>query len=131
MSELSAKPVATPPDVILICHGSRNPDANTAHRELCNQLGDAIGVKVWPAFLELEQPDLPAVVADLVGNGSTKIRVMPYFLHPGNHTSKDIPQLIAQALETHRGLDISIGELFGADPKLVSVLAAQADRVIG
>ena len=111
--------------VIVIAHGSRMETANVAHHSLCARLGDQLGRTVIAAFLELATPDLPAAVRAAVGAGADRIVVVPYFVHPGNHTSRDIPALVDDARDLHRGVDITIAPLFGADPALLDVLADQ------
>lgn len=80
------------------------------------------------AFLELAPPDLDTVIDVCIERGADRIVVVPYFLHPGNHTTRDIPALVETARRRHDGCDIVITPLFGADPGVVELLTAQIDR---
>ncbi len=115
--------------VIVMAHGSRNEAANLAHRELCSALAERlVDVRILPAFLELTEPLLPEVIGVEIDAGATRIAVLPYFLHPGNHTTRDIPGLVETARATHPGIAIDISETFGSDPSVVDLLATQIVR---
>ena len=109
----------------MIAHGSRSEAANEAHRVVCGDLGRRLGRPVTAAFLEVAAPDLPTALEAAVGSGARRIVVVPYFIHPGNHTTRDIPALVEEARPRHPGVEITIAPLFGADPALLDVLADQ------
>jgi len=113
--------------VILVAHGSRVAAAGVAHRAVCEQLklklGD--GTPVEPAFLELTEPDIPTAIDGAVAAGAARVVVVPYFLHPGNHTLRDIPETIEAARTRHPSVLIEQAAVFGSDPALVSALADQ------
>lgn len=113
--------------VVLIAHGSRVPEAAVAHRAVCTQLQHKLGdgTPVEPAFLELTEPDIPAAIDRCVTDGFERIVLLPYFLHPGNHTLRDIPEAIEAARGRHPTIAIEQAAVFGADPALVSSLADQ------
>jgi sirohydrochlorin ferrochelatase len=56
--------------------------------------------------------------------------VLPYFLHPGNHTSVDLPAIVEAARARHAATAIELLHLFGADPALADAVAAQARRAL-
>ena len=85
--------------VIVVAHGSRNEAANLAHFELVERLRTlSPGVELRSAFLELAQPSILSAIDALVEEGIDSIRLLPYFLHPGNHTSRDLPAAAASAM---------------------------------
>lgn len=110
---------------VVVAHGSRNEPANDAHRRLCVDLSAATGTAVVAAFLELATPSLPAAVADLASGGATRVVVLPYFLYPGRHIQRDLPALVDEAIAANPAVDVVLGPLFGADPAVITVLAAQ------
>ena len=83
----------------------------------------ATGESVVAAFLELEGPDVGTAIAGAVAGGHDRITVMPHFLAPGNHTTRDIPALVDAARTAHPGVDIEVLPHTGEDPELVQVLA--------
>lgn len=119
--------VATRVDtVILMAHGSRNDAANTAHLDLCAAVAARVSpLTVRPAFLELTEPSLADTVATAAGEGSRVISVLPYFLHPGNHTTRDIPALVDEARVAHPELTIEIASAFGSDPSVIGIIERQ------
>lgn len=119
--------------VVLIAHGSRVPEAGAAHRVVCGQLHARLGdgTAVEPAFLELTEPDIPTAIDQAVADGAGRIIVLPYFLHPGNHTLRDIPEAIEAARQKHPTVSIEQAAVFGADPSLVSALTDQVRSALG
>ncbi|MCU1351537.1 MAG: cbiX [Acidimicrobiales bacterium] len=111
--------------VVLAAHGSRRGDANDAHRELAVSVGAALDDPVLPAFLELAEPSIGDAVDQAVAGGADRVLVLPYFLHPGNHTTHDIPAIAAQARSRHPGVTIEVLPLFGGDAGLAALIAAQ------
>ena len=122
--------------VVLVAHGSRVPEAAVAHRAVCGQLQRKIGdeavdeTTIEPAFLELNDPDIPTAIDRAVSSGAERVVVLPYFLHPGNHTLRDIPEAIEAARARHPGTSMQQAAVFGADPSLVSALADQVHNAL-
>jgi len=111
--------------VLLIAHGSRNPAAQADHERLCGLVGAAAGVTVHPAYLELAEPGIADAVADAVAAGADRVRLVPLFLHTGNHVARDIPGIVEAARGDHPGVTIQLDEHVGADPGLVDLIAAR------
>jgi sirohydrochlorin ferrochelatase len=111
--------------VVLIAHGSRNPRTAEDHAALCRRIADAAGVPVEPAFLELSQPSIPDAVDAAVAAGASAVRLVPFFLHVGNHVLSDLPELAAAAQQRHPGTPVMLEEHVGADPGLVDLLVAR------
>jgi len=118
--------------VLLVAHGSRLHAASEAHEEVCRRLGRAVDgrVRVSPAYLELADPDIPAAIDAAVATGASRVLVVPYFLHPGNHTARDIPAAVAAARARNPGATLELTDLFGGDPALVDVLATQVTDLL-
>jgi sirohydrochlorin ferrochelatase len=119
--------------VVLVAHGSKVPDAADAHRAVCRALQHEVplDVVVEPAFLELTEPDIPTAIDGAVATGAGRVLVLPYFLHPGNHTRHDIPAAVAEARKRHAGAAIELAGVFGAERGLLEVLAGQVDDLLG
>ncbi len=97
--------------LILLAHGSRADAALEAHRHLAASVADATGQIVLPAFLEMAPPDLSSTIDAAVADGTTRITVLPHFLGPGNHVSRDIPALVEAARSRHPGVTIAARRL--------------------
>lgn len=110
--------------VVLVAHGSRSEAANEAHRELCAQVAAVTGLDVTPGFLELATPSIPDALDQAVATGATRVRVVPYFLHPGRHLAEDLPRLVDEASERHRQrASIELTGHVGGDERMVQLLA--------
>lgn len=113
------------PIVIVAAHGSRAEEANAAHRRVVADMADRVAGKVEPAFLELAEPSIPAAIDAAVAAGGAPVLVLPYFLYPGRHTTRDLPAILAEATARHPGHDIRLLDLFGARAGVVEVLVQQ------
>jgi len=118
--------------VVVIAHGSRVPEAADAHRAVCDRLRYRLDgpMAVEPAFLELTDPDIPTAIDRAVAGGAERVVVLPYFLHPGNHTLRDIPEAIDAARARHPDIAIEQAAVFGADPTLDEALADQVGAAL-
>jgi len=115
---------ANGPALILIAHGSRRAEANEAHVELCRAVSTRIARMVSPAFLELAAPGIAAAIDQAVeARGARRVVLLPYFLHPGNHTREDIPAIVAEARVRHGGVQIDQLDHVGASPAVVGLIA--------
>jgi sirohydrochlorin cobaltochelatase len=104
---------------VFFCHGSRNPDWRAPFDALVADYRRRLPEqRVCLAFLELMSPTLPEVLADLAGTGLDRIRVVPLFLAPGAHTSRDLPALVAQTLEQWPALQVEVGPTLFESPAL-------------
>ena len=118
--------------LILLAHGSRHPTTTKELIDLAAVVGRALTpLSVTYAFLEMAKPSLHEAINRAVDNGATSIDVLPLFLNTGNHVTRDIPQLIAEAKRQHRGLTIRLLAHIGAHPgypALVEQVAWTADE---
>jgi sirohydrochlorin cobaltochelatase len=84
-------------------------------------------VEVRLAFLELMEPRLPEVVAELVAGGSGDITIVPVFLGQGGHLLRDLPLLTQELRAAHPDLALNVVGAVGEDP---AVLAAMTDYCV-
>lgn len=113
------------PAVVFIAHGSRAPAANEAHVAQAAALARATGLEVHAAFLELAEPSIPEAIDAAAAAGASTVVVLPYFFYPGRHVARDIPALIDEGAARNPGLAVTTMDAFGADPRVVDLLAAQ------
>ena len=108
---------------VLVAHGSRNPAAQDAHRDLVGAVAAASGTEAREAYLEAAAPSIPEALDGAVADGATRVRVFPCFLHPGNHVQVDLPRLVDEARARHPGVEIELLGHLGADPDLAQMIA--------
>lgn len=97
--------------LILFAHGSSVEPANEAVRELAKSLALRSEYdSVQPAFLELASPNLADAVGSLVRSGHERIVVVPYFLVPGRHLTRDLPGIVEELRRIYPSVPIEITE---------------------
>ena len=110
--------------VVLVAHGSRVAAANEAHQRLAALLADRPGIQVVAAFLELATPAIPEAL-DVAASAGEAVLVLPYFLLPGAHTTRDIPELVESARDRWPAVRFDLLPHVGADDALIGLLAGQ------
>lgn len=117
--------------LILVDHGSRIADANEMLERLVERLRKrGVYDVVEAAHMELAQPDLAAAFARCATQGAGSVVVVPYFLAPGNHASRDIPALAAEAAAAHPSIEWRIAAPLGIDDRLLDVVEARAGEAL-
>ena len=121
------KAIAPKPAVVLVDHGSRERAANAqlarVARALRRRLG---GQRVAVAHLSLVPPSIGAAIDACVARGAREIVVVPYFLAPGRHATRDVPRLARAAAARHAGVRVRVSAALGVHPGLVD---AVSDRI--
>jgi sirohydrochlorin cobaltochelatase len=109
--------------LILLAHGSRHPDTACEVADLAAIVSDCAAVeRVCHAFLELSSPTLPEAIAMLVSKGATAVDVLPLFLNTGNHVTRDIPELVAQAHQQYPDVEFRLLPHIGAHPAYATLI---------
>ena len=109
--------------ILLVDHGSRREEANAQLETLAEQIrARAPGEVVHIAHLELAPPDIAAGIDACVADGVDDLVVHPYFLGPGRHTTRDIPEQVAVACARHPSLRHRISEPLGLHPGVVDAI---------
>ncbi len=126
-----AHPAIPPSTIILFAHGSRDPrwaqtldDLQAALVQQAAAQGRSCVVR--QAFLELMEPRLPQVLAELGAQGTTAVAVLPVFWSEGGHVLRDLPALITQAQQQHPQLQVTVWPVLSRWPGLLDWLAGQA-----
>ena len=113
--------------VILLDHGSREPEANAQLEALAALVAARLGgARVATAHLTLAPPTLAEAAAACVGDGAREIVVLPCFLAPGRHVREDLPRLAAALRAAHPGVEVTLAEPLGAHPAVADALAERA-----
>ena len=112
--------------VVLCAHGSRAAGTAEAQQALCDALQGELGVPVLAGFLEITPPDIPTAIDAAVAGGARRVLLLPYFLHAGNHTTRDLPAIIAAAAVRHPTVEVAMTDLLGPDPRLLAICVDRA-----
>ncbi len=96
------------PGVVLLAHGSSDPETGSELRELCGILGAARpGCRFEPAFLN-QDPGLEQAVAMLVSEGRKSLRILPLLVFKGKHVLEDIPRRVEDLRTLHAGIELEL-----------------------
>ena len=112
--------------LLLVAHGSRDDQSNRIVVELATDLSARLSGRydcVKPVFLELAEPGPTRGIADCVACGVREIVVLPYFLAPGRHVTRDVPALLRAAREAHPHVHFTLLPYAGSAPRLADALA--------
>ena len=110
--------------VVLFAHGSRDPLWHQPIQAVAQRIATrSPHTSVRCAYLELTEPDLPTVAAELATAGATSLCVVPMFLGVGRHAREDLPQLMAQIQVAHPHLHISCLKAVGEQDALLDLMA--------
>jgi sirohydrochlorin cobaltochelatase len=113
------------PALLLVAHGSPDPDWRLPLEQLHATLTDQLGPRVGLAYLS-HPPGVIEVIDALADAGHVRIVVVAALLSPGGrHVKQDIPEAVARAREHRPGLEIVLIEgALGDDPGVIAALAA-------
>ncbi len=111
--------------LLLIAHGSRRAQSNTAVQALATRMQAESGLPVRAAFLELAEPSIAQGIQQCVDAGARQLDILPYFLAPGRHVREDIPRLVEAAMADHPQVHWQLLPHLGAADGLADFLLAQ------
>ena len=104
--------------IVLFGHGARNPEWARPFHAIRDVLqARAPQTQVALGFLEAMRPTLDEAIDDLVKRGAIQIDIVPIFLATGSHVAKDLPQLVATAMDRHPAISIAIATPVGQNPR--------------
>jgi sirohydrochlorin ferrochelatase len=115
----------TPPPLVAVAHGSRDPRAAATVNELLTAVRAlSPGLDVRGAFLDHCAPALPQVLGSLggSGDGSGACVVVPLLLTAAYHSKADIPARLAAASAARPGQQVSSAGTLGPHPLLTAAL---------
>jgi len=115
-------------DVLLIGHGSKDPDAKTSLQYVVDGLKDSYR-NVTHCWLEIEEPNIKQGIEVCTKNKPNVLVIVPYFLHRGAHVKRDIYEDLNPAMEESGIEDIFITEHLGTDDKLIDLVIERAKEV--
>ncbi|GAA3575763.1 sirohydrochlorin chelatase [Microlunatus spumicola] len=112
--------------VIGLAHGSRHPRGADAIEALMIAVGAAAGVPARAAYLDLAEPDLAAVVADLAAEGHRRAVVVPLLFTVAFHATVDVPEAVTEAAEASC-VELVVADIIGTGDDVAAVLRGALD----
>jgi sirohydrochlorin ferrochelatase len=100
--------------VVLVAHGSRDPRAAEATRELARAVRAARpGVAVSASWLDHTEPGPAAALRALAAAGHPRAVLVPLLLTAAYHRRVDVPAAVAAARESGPPIDVRIADVLG------------------
>jgi len=115
-------------DVMIIGHGSKDPNAQTSLDYIVNGLSDSYR-NVSRCWLEIEQPDIFEGVKKCEKDNPKVLVIVFYFLHEGAHVKTDINIDLIPALKNSNLKNTYITKHIGTDQKIINLIIERAKEV--
>jgi len=120
--------------LLLMSHGTRDPDGVSELQQLAQTIQNVAGRwRVEIGVLEFPDPALPSI-ADVIdrcaAEGVDRVAAVPLLLHQAGHSKQDMPQVLADALHRHPGVQFSSCPSLGVHPSLFEVLEERAGEPV-
>ncbi len=115
-------------DVIIIGHGSKDPNAQMSLNYIVNKLKDSYR-NVSRCWLEIEQPDIFEGIKKCEENSPKVLIIVFYFLHEGAHVKTDINNDLIPALEKSNLKETYITKHLGTDEKMIDLILERVKEV--
>src|SRR4051812_34758701 len=117
--------------LLLIAHGSREPEANADLDHVAAGLRGRGHEVVEPSFLELAEPDVEEGARRCVARGAGRVVLVPYFLSAGVHVRRDLTRARERLAQRFPGVEFRLAEPLGRHPLLVNIVAERAAEAEG
>ncbi len=115
-------------DVMIIGHGSVDPNAQMSLDFIVNQLKDTYR-NISRCWLEIEKPDIFEGIKKCEGDSPKVLIVVFYFLHEGAHVKTDINNDLIPALENSSIKNSHVTKHIGTDQKMIDLVLERAREV--
>ena len=115
-------------DVMIIGHGSKDPNAQMSLNYIINELKDSYR-NVSRCWLEIEQPDIFEGIKKCEKDNPKVLVIVFYFLHEGAHVKTDINNDLIPALENSNLKKTYITKHLGTDEKMIDLIIERAKEV--
>lgn len=109
--------------VIVLGHGSRQAGADAPLAKLAAGLRSSGGyAMVEQAFLQYVTPTLAETVAKCIAGGAERIVIVPFFLQPGAHVTRDIPEEVSAQGRKYPAVRFSVTGHVGGHPLMAKIV---------
>jgi sirohydrochlorin ferrochelatase len=118
------------PALLLIAHGSRQPEANADLVYVVEQLRRRGRKVVEASYLELANPNIDEGGARCVIAGAKCVVLLPYFLSAGVHVLRDLTAARDRLAARFPGVEFRLAEPLGRHPLLLDVVTDRAREAV-
>src|SRR5699024_1357573 len=117
--------------IVIVDHGSKRVQSNQMLEKFAVEFAAHHSyLIVEPAHMQLAEPSISTAFDRCVQRGARRVVVCPYFLLPGRHWDKDIPELAQKAAAKHHNVQYLVTAPIGLDPMMKQVVAGRIDHCL-
>jgi sirohydrochlorin ferrochelatase len=114
---------ARPVGLLFMAHGTPYPEANAPIERIAARVhARADYCQAVVSYLDCNQPTIDAAIDLLVADGANRIITVPYFLHEGRHTQRDLPGILDGARQRHPHVEFRTAAHLGYDLRFVEII---------
>jgi sirohydrochlorin ferrochelatase len=118
--------------ILLMAHGSRVADANSAVNEIARMVQEMTGHEIVEvSFREQHQPNIQKGIDACVARGAERILLVPYFLYLGAHVLEDLPEELEEARKRYPAVTMEMGRHLGVHRKLAEIVTERIGQSLG
>lgn len=109
--------------VIILGHGSKSKGADGTVQKIAAEVKNLAGYDIVEhAFLQYIKPTLKDACESCIRKKAGKIIIVPFFMQPGMHVTRNIPELVEKIKKLHPGIDIVVTDYTGAHPLMPKIV---------
>ena len=108
--------------LIGLAHGSRHAQVADGIEAVLSATSLLAGIETRAAYLDLTDPDLAAVAAELAATGVRRAVVVPLLFTDAFHARIDVPEAVGQAADSS-GIELVLAPILGTGDDVVAVVA--------
>jgi len=112
--------------VVVVGHGSRDPEGNEEIRQFVQSMKSQLGVPiVETCFLEFERPTVKDGLEASVAKGATRVIVIPLMLFSAGHAKIHIPAELDEIREKYPQVEFIYGRPIGIHHQVLEILTSR------
>ncbi len=116
--------------LVLLGHGSKSTEAVEDFNYIVSLVKEKASYDFTAgAHMELVNPSLQEITAELYEQGAREFVILPYFLFNGMHIKEDIPEIIDGLKAKYTDAKFTFGKPFGKQAMLADLILKQANEL--
>lgn len=116
--------------LVLVAHGSRNPEWGRPLEELTAAIAGRLGTRnVRLAYSQFASPTIEEAVAEAEAAGIRRVRIVPLFMTANGHVERDIRPVVEAVRRAHETLEVELLPPVGELPSFRILLVELAREV--
>jgi len=109
--------------VIILGHGSRSGGADETVKRVAAEVKKSGGHEIVEyAFLQYVKPALQDALEYCIRQQAKTVVIVPFFMQPGVHVTKDIPAFVEKAKKEHPAIDIKTTDCVGSHTLMAKIV---------